>query len=69
MEINKITTEVINFIGEVYLRGKRLKISYYGESSERPLSPEIGQEYFDTEEGKPIWWEGSKWVDSNGSDI
>lgn len=38
-----------------------------GTRSERPSSNlVVGQEYFDTTLGKPIWWNGSRWVDKDG---
>lgn len=40
-----------------------------GNSSNRPLSPKIGVQYFDTTINKPIWWTGSKWVDATGADV
>ena len=38
-----------------------------GTSQERPaVNLYIGQMYFDTTIGIPIWWEGSYWVDATG---
>lgn len=37
-----------------------------GTSSERPLTEYSGFQYFDTTLGKPIWWAGNRWVDSEG---
>lgn len=34
----------------------------------RPVSPAIGQMYFDTDLGIPIWWNGFFWVDALGAD-
>ena len=33
----------------------------------RPTSADIGTQYFDTTLNKPIWWNGSMWVDSDGT--
>ena len=33
----------------------------------RPASADIGTQYFDTTLNKPIWWNGSMWVDSDGT--
>lgn len=42
----------------------------YGETKHRPTTNnKIGQIYFDTTLNKPIWWEGTKWVDANGEDV
>lgn len=48
-----------------YIKGKKYK-SLYG--SERPSNKDIGDEFFDTTLNKPIWWNGTKWVDYNGND-
>ena len=37
------------------------------KTDERPVSGIlIGFQYFDTDLGKPIWWNGESWVDANG---
>jgi hypothetical protein len=39
-----------------------------GTSAERPaVSLYIGQMYFDTTVGIPIWWNGTNWVDATGT--
>jgi hypothetical protein len=40
-----------------------------GTTAERPTTVIIGQQYFDTTLGRPIWWDGTEWVDSTGSSI
>jgi hypothetical protein len=38
-----------------------------GTSAERPaINLHIGQTYFDTTAGIPIWWNGTDWVDASG---
>jgi len=27
----------------------------------------VGRQYFDTTLGKPIWWDGTEWVDATGT--
>ena len=40
----------------------------YGTTSARPVDKLlIGQIYFDTTVGKPIWWNGTNWVDAAGT--
>ena len=40
-----------------------------GATASRPSSGNwIGRQYFDTTLGKPVWWNGTKWVLSDGSD-
>ena len=38
-----------------------------GNSSARPIGEYMGEVYFDTTLGKPIWWNGTAWVDANGT--
>lgn len=40
-----------------------------GGTGSRPASPTAGQMYFDSDLGKPIWWDGAAWVDSNGGAV
>jgi hypothetical protein len=40
----------------------------YGITSQRPTAnQQVGQFYFDTTLGYPIWWNGAKWVNYNGT--
>lgn len=38
-----------------------------GETLERPLTPFIGQYYWDTTLLKPIWFNGTNWTDGSGT--
>lgn len=38
-----------------------------GLTWQRPSAPEIGTCFFDLTVGKPVWYDGSKWVDSSGA--
>lgn len=40
-----------------------------GTTGQRPDTPKLGQNYFDTTLGKPIWWTGSNWVDVLGETV
>lgn len=41
-----------------------------GNTEKRPTaSLQVGEMYFDTTLGKPIFWSGTKWVDSSGTDV
>jgi hypothetical protein len=42
--------------------------TYHGASSSRPNGI-VGLCYFDESIGKPIWYDGSKWVDSTGTAV
>ena len=40
----------------------------YGTTADRPLiNLQIGQFYFDTTLGYPIWYDGTNWVDATGT--
>lgn len=39
-----------------------------GDSNNRPLKPYVGFQYFDTSIGKPLFWNGSNWVDALGKE-
>lgn len=38
-----------------------------GATASRPATPTIGQRYFDTTLGKPVWFNGTNWVDATGA--
>jgi hypothetical protein len=39
-----------------------------GTTAERPvIGLQVGQQYFDTTLGLPIWWNSSNWVDAAGT--
>jgi hypothetical protein len=39
-----------------------------GITASRPITDlQVGQQYFDTTLGYPIWWDGSDWVDASGT--
>lgn len=47
---------------------RRSKYQYIG--SIRPIEGlYVGFQFFDTVINRPIWWDGEKWVDSNGVDV
>jgi hypothetical protein len=41
--------------------------SFSGTTENRPTTTFKGFQYFDTTLGKPVWWNGANWVDSNGT--
>jgi len=45
------------------------KIKNGGPTAERPSDPSNFERYFDTDLNKPIWWNGTDWVDSTGTII
>jgi len=38
-----------------------------GPTADRPTTPENYMMYFDTDLGHPIWYDGTDWVDSQGT--
>jgi len=45
----------------------RKYVNLSGTGSQRPPSPVLGQQYFDTTTGRPIFYNGTNWVDGAGS--
>ena len=42
----------------------------YGPTSDRPnYSEPSGVAYFDTDLGKPVWYNGDEWVDADGASV
>lgn len=40
-----------------------------GSTNSRPVNPEVGESFFDTNLGKPIWRASTGWVDANGQPV
>ena len=40
-----------------------------GNTTSRPVNPIRGTMYYDTQIGKPVWWNGSEWTDSTGAKV
>jgi len=38
-------------------------------TANRPVGPALGQRFFDTTLGIPIWFDGTNWVDATGSTV
>lgn len=71
---NYVTRTTVLSSGAQKLIGLRplalsLASSYYCITSGRPSNPLIGQQCFDTTISKPIWFNGTTWVDSTGSTV
>lgn len=45
----------------------RRYVTLNGATSGRPRGSVLGQSYFDTSIGKPVWWDGTRFVDATGS--
>jgi hypothetical protein len=58
-------------IGEITVHGRRTE-RLGGTTANRTTNPRIGWPYFDTSlgaNGKPIWWNGTAWVDATGTTV
>ena len=55
------------------LEGARFQYVSGGDTGSRPILTahwrDIGFQYFDTTLNKPIWWNGTKWVDAIGQNV
>jgi hypothetical protein len=49
--------------------GSVYPFAYYqkGTTSERPEGGAVGLQYYDTDIGKPIFWNGTRWTDASGT--
>ena len=63
--LNKTNIGFISNIGWIIANNK----INFGTTVDRPNNIPIGFQYFDTTLNKPIWWTGTKWVDSVGSGV
>lgn len=59
----------INLLDDLDFDGCKEKEGRTEYGSTRPDSPSTGQRFFDTSFGQPIWYNGTEWVDANGSPI
>ncbi len=66
-----VITDAIDIDMNAYLTKDNLeeRISEPATSDNRPAAPALGQCYFDTTLGKPIWFDGTDWVDALGSKV
>ena len=76
--INKDTTILVNDLGDredVAMSQKGVKeqvdlikarLTSSGATESRPESPSAGTCFLDTTIGKPVWWNGSAWIDATG---
>lgn len=56
--------------GVIYCHAPRLQRFIAGPTAQRPaVNVRVGNTWFDTTLGKPIWWTGSAWVDATGASV
>ena len=51
------------------IKALKYKGSYRGTTEERLSGVDVGFQYFDTTLNKPIWWNGTAWVDATGAEV
>ena len=68
---NNGITHYSYYNGDILIQDLILGANYNGNTGTRPIltSENVGFMFFDSDIGKPIWWNGSKWVDSTGNYI
>lgn len=59
-KVTDTPTDALSMVNRKY-------VTMNGTSSLRPTSSVVGQSYFDTTLGRPIWWDGTRFVDATGS--
>lgn len=45
----------------------RKYVTMNGTTANRPTASVVGQSYFDTQVNKPVWWNGTSFVDATGT--
>lgn len=63
---DEIVIKVLNGVRK--LKSIISSINEYGSTTQRPSNVAVNFQYFDTTLNKPIWWNSTKWVDSEGND-
>lgn len=54
---------------DAYMIVNRNYLTLNGPSSTRPTGSVMGQPYYDTTIGKPIWWNGSTFKDAQNNTV
>ena len=70
--IDQLSNALRLYFGQIDNVTQALIIPDAGLTTDRPISTtfiklQIGQQYFDTDLGIPIWWNGADWVDASGT--
>lgn len=63
-------SQIISSQDLIVMSGNIIHTFRVGTSNYRPIldSSVTGFSYFESNTGKPVWWNGSKWVDATGAD-
>ena len=70
--VDQLSNALRLYFGQIDNITQALIIPDAGLTTDRPISTtfiklQIGQQYFDTDLGIPIWWDGADWVDASGT--
>ena len=58
-----------HLVGGIEVSAMDLPRPQTGETARRPVNPRAGMQYFDTNIGRPIWWDGGKWINASGGTV
>ena len=59
----------VNTVVDANYSTLKATINVGGDTASRPASPTLYQSYFDTDLTKPIWHDGTNWVDATGATV
>jgi hypothetical protein len=70
--IDQLSNALRLYFGQIDNITQALIIPDAGLTADRPISTtfiklQIGQQYFDTTIGRPIWWNGTNWINAAGT--
>ena len=65
LALNEINVELVSQVDALQQTVYSFFLS--GATANRPDDMELGIAFFDTDLDKPIWWDGTKWIDSEGN--
>lgn len=66
-DLNKVLNEFMDYIKNMYKQ--LLPNMNIGTTENRPSNVNVGYMYFDTNINKPIWYNGTKWIDATGANV
>lgn len=66
---NNYRTYTINPGTSIIMETEIENITMFPAGNNRPNMPVVGYQYFDTTINKPIFWDGTKWIDATGATV
>lgn len=68
--VDQLTNALRLYFNTIDNFAQNVTVPASGDTASRPLtSLAVGQFYFDTDLGLPIWWNGTDWVDATGTTV